>query len=103
MKMRIDSRAGNIVVERAPRCRERNEVIMRSMDQVISDFEEEEQFVLGPSFLEGWPTQGIHVFLGVSVFAGMVPCDEPGCPLVQLFQFINLGGFTGVPDTTSVI
>ena len=80
--MGINSGLRDKVVEWAPGSAQRNEIMGRSMNDVILNFVKGLKLNFGSSFLEGRPAQGHHILFSVTMLKDMVSSNEPGSSLV---------------------
>ena len=80
--MGINSGPRDKVVEWAPGSVQGDQIIERSMNDVVLDFVQGLKLNFGSSFLEGRPAQDHHILFSVTMLKDMVSSDEPGSSLV---------------------
>ena len=103
MKVDIFIRAGDKEAERATRRISRDQVSLIYDGKVVNNFIKEGHFNFGSSFLQGAPSQVIHINFGITVNHGAVSGCETGCSFVNFFEFVKLVRQVGIPDATAII
>ena len=101
--MDILVRTGDKEAEWATRRISRDQVSFVYDSEVMDHFVKDGHFNFGSPFLQGAPSQIIHIDFSITVNHGAVSGCETGCSFVNFFEFINLVRQMGIPNATTVI